>query len=126
MFFKVLNTRTKPPTTLGYTHNLIQAKKMARIKNRGLAKAMWGKNLTNIGASVPTSIQSLIAKSPNIATKNLNNVSIKKNKNKMSLTISNNVNYINRIGMQAASIAEKIASNFLNNKIKLLLNQIFR
>lgn len=89
--YKIISTKYRQKRkVLGYTRNYGQAMKLARIKNRGLAKYSWGSLLNNFSGSqvkrskefnthnldyrvglyevkLPSTFKNLAAKSPNIA-----------------------------------------------------------
>lgn len=91
--FKIVSTRWKQKNkTLGYARTMPQAKKMARIINRGLAKYSWGTLLNSvsetqtlsekplIGANTSiiahNTFQTLARKSPNVTRYNWGNINI--------------------------------------------------
>ena len=78
MKYKVLYTKSgiKKGTAFAYTKTKAQAKKAAKIENRGLSRVMWGKGLTSIGAAIPNSIVRILSKSTNINNLNLSSAKL--------------------------------------------------
>ena len=72
MKFKILYTKRgiKRGQAFAYCKTIGQAKKLAKIKNRGISRIAWGKTLPVIGINVPKTVVRLMRKSPNLSSPN--------------------------------------------------------
>ena len=107
MKFKVYSTRksqqqSKAPA-FAYCKTKGELKRLRRIANRGLAKAMWGKSLATIGVNVPLGIQRLIGKSPALAGLDYSETALETRDAKVSVTITNSASDVEKY----ASAAER-------------------
>lgn len=117
MVYKVLYTKAGVPkgTAYAYCKTKGQAKKLSKIKTRGLARIMWGKGLEQIGAKTPNAILRLMKKSPETSSMNYSKQLIINSNSETSLIFRNNAKFIQRI----ADLAIK-------QGIKKIMNAIFR
>lgn len=106
MKFKVYSTKkhqqSKAPA-FAYCRTKGELKRLRRIANRGLAKAMWGKSLATIGVNVPLGIQRLIGKSPALAGLDYSETALETRDAKVSVTITNSASDVEKY----ASAAER-------------------
>lgn len=125
MKFKVLYTKAgmKKGTVFAYTKTISQAKKAAKIVNRGISRVMWGKELSKIRADVPSSLQRLIKKSPNINRYDYNKVNITKENDETSVNITNSVKHIERYAKIAEKYGYKKVSSALMRELKKIAEQ---
>lgn len=72
-----------------YARTAQEAKRLARIETRGLMRAMWGKNLYEIDAKVPTTIKNILMKSPKLEGMEYNDVSLKDEGDGWTVEITN-------------------------------------
>lgn len=122
MKFKVLYTKSgiKKGTAFAYTKTMAQAKKAAKIINRGLSRVMWGKDLQSIGSNVPASLQRLIRKCPGLSNLNFNKVSIRSENDETSVVVENDVKNVERY----AKIAEKYGYKKVSSSIMREMKKI--
>lgn len=122
--FKIVNTKNGKEKAYAYCKTASEAKKLAKIANRGLARVMWGKSLPEIGVRIPNTIQALIKKSPNLEKLNYSSSSLTTNEECMSiLEIENSSEKVEQFNHFAVKHGEdnaqkgmKIwARNFINN-----------
>ena len=120
MKFKVLYTKSgiKKGTAFAYTKSISQAKKAAKIANRGISRVMWGKNLSTINAKVPSSLQRLIRKSPNISRNDFNKVSLKAENDETSVIVVNNIRNVERYAKMAERQGYKKVSSSIMRELK--------
>lgn len=120
MKFKVLYTKNgiKKGTAFAYTKSISQAKKAAKIANRGISRVMWGKNLESISATVPSSLQRLIRKSPSISKYNFNKVSLKAENDETSVLVVNNIKNVERYAKMAERQGYKKVSSSIMRELK--------
>lgn len=120
--WKVLNTRNKSmrnAPAYAYCTTQAQAKRLARIETRGLAKVMWAKNINRIdGANVPRFIQKLISKSPMLEEINYNEASLRQNDTETTVEIENKATNIERYAAYAEKAALDIAKKELTARLK--------
>lgn len=156
--FKVVNTKYRLARELknvavGYTKGINEAKRMARIENRGLSKYSWGSMLNNTkediidevnkGASfkdmivfrakiLPPIFGRLARKSPNITKYNWGIYDAKfepnvKSPNKMVVTVRNRLTEIQRYGLLAINRGIKAAMSYANavwSKVPLMAENV--
>ena len=125
MKFKVLNTKkgVKKGVAFAYCKKISQAKKLAKIKNRGLSRVMWGKDMQSIDRPVPASIQRLQHKSPEMTNKQLNIISQQKNKDEVSVEITNKVSQIQAYAKLAQRQGEKKVMKQINSRLKQIADK---
>lgn len=125
MKFKVMYTKAgvKKDTAFAYTKTIGQAKKAARIANRGISRVMWGKDLGAIGAQKPVSLQSLLRKSPNIDKHNFNDVTIKTANDSNILEIINRVTQIERYAQIAERMGYKKITSAIFRELKKMADK---
>lgn len=118
--FKVVYNKAgvKKGTAFAYCKKLSQTKKFAKITTRGLSRVMWGKNLTSIGAKVPTVITSILKRSKDLAKVNLNKVELKSNKDQHIVQIENAVASIERYAKIALNQGYLRAEKAINKQLK--------
>lgn len=123
--YKVVNTRagTKYGHSIGYTKTQAQAKKLAKIQTRGLTRAMWGKQLTKIGAKVPNSILSLMRKGKKISTLNLNDVKLSSNEKQTEVQITNKAAESQRFVSIGISRGLKAVQRYIMKQLKKFVNK---
>lgn len=120
MKFKVLYTKSgvKKGTAFAYCKTISQAKKAAKIVNRGISRVMWGKNLETQGIKPPVSIQRLINRSPNISRYNYNSISLVKQADETGIEIINKVKGIERYSKEAERQGYKKVFNSITRELK--------
>ena len=125
MVYKVLNTKTgvKKGTAYAYCKTKGQAKKLSKIRTRGLARIMWGKNLEKIGAKTPNSILRLIRKSPDVNTMNYSKQSIINSSDETSLTFENSAKFIERIADLGKRQGERKIMNAILRDLKKMADK---
>lgn len=125
MVYKVLNTKSgvKKGTAYAYCKTKGQAKKLSKIRTRGLARIMWGKNLEKIGAKTPNSILRLIKKSPDVNTMNYSKQSIINSNDETSLTFENSAKFIERIADLGKRQGEKKIMNAILRDLKKMADK---
>ena len=125
MVYKVLNTKTgvKKGEAYAYCKTKGQAKKLSKIKTRGLARIMWGKNLEKIGAKTPNSILRLIRKSPDVNTMNYSKQSIINSSDETSLTFENSAKFIERIADLGKRQGERKIMNAILRDLKKMADK---
>ena len=125
MKYKVLNTKSgvKKGTAFGYCKTKSEAKKMAKIANRGLARVLWGKSLTDIDAKIPNNIVRLMAKAPDMTKKKLSVTTYSSQNEQETVTIQNKFSRLASFGKFAEKHGLKKVSNFINKKVKQLSEQ---
>lgn len=125
MVYKVLNTKAGVPkgTAYAYCKTKGAAKKAAKIETRGLSRVMWGKNLGDIGAEVPATLQRLLRKSSVLGSLNLNEVNIKKEQDETTLNITNDVAKIERYARIAESQGYKKVLSSIMKRLKKLADK---
>lgn len=125
MKYKVLYTKQgiKKGTAFAYTKKIGQAKKAAKIANRGISRVMWGKDLGAIGAKTPVSLERLIMKSPNINKHNFNEISINQIGDETSVEITNKVAQIERYAKIAEKRGYKKAISSLMRELKKIADE---
>lgn len=118
--FKVVYNKAgvKKGTAFAYCKKLSQTKKFAKITTRGLSRVMWGKNLTSIGAKVPTVITSILKRSKDVAKVNLNKVELKSNKDQHIVQVENAVASIERYAKIALNQGYLRAEKAINKQLK--------
>lgn len=123
--YKVVNTRggSKFGHSIGFTKTQAQAKKLAKIQTRGLTRAMWGKQLTKIGAKIPNSILSLMRKAKKISTLNLNEVKISSNEKQTEVQITNKAAENQRFVSIAISRGLKAVQRYIMKQLKKIVNK---
>ena len=125
MVYKVLNTKSgvKKGTPYAYCKTKGQAKKLSKIKTRGLARIMWGKNLEQIGAKTPNSILRLIRKSPDVSSLNYSKQYIINSNAETSLIFENSAKFIDRISDIAKRQGFKKIMNAILQDLKQMANK---
>ena len=125
MVYKVLNTKSgvKKGTAYAYCKTKGQAKKLSKIRTRGLARIMWGKNLEKIGAKTPNSILRLIRKSPDVNTMNYSKQSIINSSDETSLTFENSAKFIERIADLGKRQGERKIMNAILRDLKKMADK---
>ena len=125
MKFKVLYTKNgiKKGTAFAYTKSISQAKKAAKIANRGISRVMWGKNLSTINANVPASLQRLIRKSPSISKHDFNKVSLKVENDETSVEVVNSVKNVQRYAKMAEKHGYKKVSSSIMRELKKIADK---
>ena len=124
MVYKVLNTKTGVKKGTGwYCKTKGQAKKLAKIRTRGLARIMWGKNLEKIGGKTPNSILRLIKKSPDVNSMNYSKQSIINSNNETSLTFENSARFIERIADLGKRQGERKIMNAILRDLKKMADK---
>ena len=124
MVYKVLNTKKGVQKGTGwYCKTKGQAKKLAKIKTRGLARIMWGKNLEQIGAKTPNSIIRLIRKSPDVSSLNYSKQYIINSDKETSLIFENSAKFIDRISDIAKRQGFKKIMNAILRDLKQMANK---
>lgn len=120
MKFKILNTKkgVEKDTAFGYCKTKSQAKKMAKIANRGLARVLWGKSLPEINAQIPNNIFRLMNKSPNMTNKRLSITSYDQKDEEETITINNKFTNLSSFGKLAQKHGLKKVTSYINKKIK--------
>lgn len=122
--FKVVNSRNGGKTqAVGYAKTHAQARKLAKIQTRGLLRAMWGKNLADIGAKVPNAILSLMRKGKKISQLNLNTVKLKTEENNHQVQITNKAANSERFVSIAINRGLKAVQNFIVRQLKKIVNK---
>ena len=118
--YKVVNTKAgvKKGTAFAYCKKLSQTKKFAKITTRGLSRVMWGKDLNQIGAKVPTVISSIIKRSKDVTRVDLNDVKLKSNNDVYEIQIINNVANIERYAKIALNQGYLRAQKAINKELK--------
>lgn len=119
-FFKVVYNKAgvKKGTAFAYCKKLSQTKKFAKITTRGLSRVMWGKNLSSIGAKVPTVITSILKRSKDLADVNLNIVRVTSKKDQHIVEIQNAVASIERYAKIALNQGYYRAQKAINKELK--------
>lgn len=125
MVYKVLYTKAGVPkgTAYAYCKTKGQAKKLSKIKTRGLARVMWGKGMEQIGAKTPNSILRLIKKSPEISSMNYSKQSIINSNDETSLIFENSAKFIERISVLAKRQGFKKIMNAILRDLKQMANK---
>ena len=125
MVYKVLNTKSgvKKGEPYAYCKTKGQAKKLAKIRTRGLARIMWGKNLEQIGAKTPNSILRLIRKSPDVNSLNYSRQYIINSNQETSLIFENSAKFIDRISDIAKRQGFKKIMNAILRDLKQMANK---
>lgn len=143
--FKVINTKhgVKRGTVYAYTKGINEAKRLARIQNRGLSKYSWGSILANFSqiktetgngfyqSELPPVFRRLAKESPNITKYTWGAVSIDSTNirsGRMTFVITNNLTDIQRYGQIAIRRGSqallkqwnKMQSDFENKQSKRL------
>lgn len=118
--FKVVYNKAgvKKGTAFAYCKKLSQTKKFAKITTRGLSRVMWGKNLTSIGAKVPTVITSILKRSKDLAKVNLNTVELKSKKDQHIVQVENAVASIESYARIALNQGYLRAEKAINKQLK--------
>lgn len=121
MIFKIFDTRRtsnlKRAPAYKYCRTKEELKILRRIKNRGLAKAMWGKSLTQIGTNVPLSIQKLLRKSPHLESLDLSSSRFEEKDDDISVVIENKAYDIERYADYARNEGYKAALRELKHRM---------
>ena len=124
MVYKVLNTKSGVKQGTGwYCKTKGQAKKLSKIRTRGLARIMWGKNLEQIGAKTPNSILRLIRKSPDVNSLNYSKQYIINSNEETSLIFENSAKFIDRISDIAKRQGFKKIMNAILRDLKQMANK---
>lgn len=119
--FKVVYNKSgvKKGTAFAYCKKLSQTKKFAKITTRGLSRVMWGKDLNQIGAKVPTVITSILKRSKDVAKYDLNEVKlVAQQKDIYVVNIVNNVANIQRYAKIALNQGYLRAQKAINKELK--------
>ena len=120
-FFKVLNTKregNRKRLAFAYCKKLSQTKKFAKITTRGLSRVMWGKDLEEIGAKVPTVITSILKRSKDVTKYDLNDVKIMSDNDIHVVQITNNVKEIERYATVAKAKGLTRAQKAIYKEVK--------
>lgn len=125
MVYKVLYTKAGVPkgTAYAYCKTKGQAKKLSKIKTRGLARVMWGKGMEQIGAKTPNSVLRLMKKSPDIASMNYSKQSIINSNDETALIFENSAKFIERIADLAKRQGFKKIMNAILKDLKQMANK---
>lgn len=125
MVYKVLYTKAGVPkgTAYAYCKTKGQAKKLSKIKTRGLARVMWGKGMEQIGAKTPNSVLRLMKKSPDIASMNYSKQSIINSNDETALIFENSAKFIERIADLAKKQGFKKIMNAILKDLKQMANK---
>lgn len=127
MKFKVLYTKRgmKRSQAFAYSKTMGQAKKLSKIKNRGISRIAWGKSLPTIGINVPKTVVRLMNKSPNLSsTKEFSKaqVSVIGDNDKIIYKITNRVQSIARYGSPAVNQGYKKMHNLYTKRMNEAIN----
>lgn len=120
MIYKILDTRKGKPKGAAYAYCKRKGdlKKLIKIKTRGLARVMWGKDLPNIGQSIPNTLLNLIKKADKLSNLNFNQIDVVNNDDESTLNITNNAKNVENYGRMAESQGYKKSLNFIMKKLK--------
>ena len=123
MKFKILNTkhnRQKNAPAYAYCKTKGELNRLRKIKNRGLAKAMWGKSLDSIGMNVPIGIQRLLNKSPNLESLPYSHTELEKEEDSVAVTIENRAENIEKYAKPAEAYGYKKVQQELRHRLAAL------
>lgn len=125
MVYKVLNTKkgVKKGEAYAYCKTIGQAKKLSKIKTRGLARIMWGKGLDKIGATVPSSILRLIKKSPVTSSMDYSSQGIEINNGETSLIFENNAKFVEKFATSAKAAGFRKIMNSIMRELKTMADK---
>lgn len=120
MKYKVVNTKkgAEKDAAYGYCKTKSEAKKMAKISNRGLARILWGKSLPDIAAEIPNNIVRLMGKSPNMTDKKLSEAKYAEQNEEGTITINNKFKNLSSFGRLAQKHGLKKVTVYINKKVK--------
>lgn len=85
-----------------YTKSLSAAKELARVHNRGLARAMWGKNIGTIGKAFGAAISDAL-KAMGSSSSDFNRITFREDENIVEVEIDNGANSVRSGVMQSAA-----------------------
>jgi hypothetical protein len=97
-----------------------EAKAFAKIKFRGIARAGWFLGLSKIGKSLSATHDTILGKSPNIKTKNVNDTRQLVNNKDFAVEVTNQSDAIDRIAKKSEVWGLRKAKNKLNGAAKTL------
>ena len=123
MKFKIYNTKknkTSRAPAYAYCRTKGELKKLRRIANRGLAKAMWGKSLSQIGVNVPIGIQRLINKSPALAGLDYSTTEMHVEDDSVYVTIENRATDIEKYAAAAEAYGYRKVAAELKHRLAAL------
>ena len=131
MVYKVFNTKRQSKMerapAFGYCKTKYDLERMRRIKHRGLAKAMWGKSLNQIGLQIPLHIQRLMSHANSPALEELNYSSTKLTEDPAADTVTveveNKAENIERYAEVARNRAYEIAWIELQHRLSAIANK---
>lgn len=119
--FKVFG---KKNSTYGYAKTKRELKQLLRIETRMLLKTMWGKNIQSLGVSMPSSIRTLLNRSPKLKSMNYNDMRMQKSQNADTLSITNKATGIERVFQMAKRNGENAAVSYINRMLKFKMEDI--
>lgn len=122
MLYKIVYTKrgVKRHQAFAYSKSINQAKKLAKIQNRGMARVMWGKTLGDINVNTPNTILRLMRKSPNMTSLSLSKTYIqtKNDLANIEITIENKSQNISNYGKDALRQGYKKFHNMYIRRMK--------
>ena len=126
MKYKILNDKNgnyRRAPAFAYCRTASDLKKLRRIKTRGLAKAMWGASLTNIGVNIPVGIQRLINKSPDIGGLPYSKTTMGEDQSGCWVTVENMAKNISNYAMNAERKGFDVAMKELRFRLAAIANK---